>query len=102
MSPSTKTQLVRSLARTLGLDLVGVTRAAPSPRTAYYRDWLAAGYGGTMTYLRRNGRLRPDPTRLLPGGRTVISAALSYKRAEPSLTGEAATKPTSADARAAP
>lgn len=82
MTPVEKTQLVKTLAHELGFNLVGVIRAEPPRRTGYYRDWLAAGYGGTMAYLGRNVRVRADPRLLLPGARSLICVALNYKRAD--------------------
>lgn len=80
MTPHNIAQLIRDLARTLGLDRVGFTSAGPLERGAYYKAWLAAGHGGTMAYLHRNTDLRDDPRRLLPGARSVICFALSYHR----------------------
>ena len=82
MTPVAKAQLVQSLAHQLGFDLVGVAPAAPLARAAYYRDWLAAGHAGTMRYLACNVQLRADPGQLLPGARTVICAAIGYRRAD--------------------
>ncbi|MEJ2722360.1 MAG: tRNA epoxyqueuosine(34) reductase QueG, partial [bacterium] len=70
MTPAEKTSLAKDLARKLGFDRVGITRLGPSPRTRYYRDWLAAGHAGSMRYLHRNVRLRENPTRLLPGAKS--------------------------------
>ena len=82
MTPAAKAQLVKTLARDLGFDLVGLTHAAPLARAGYYRDWLAAGYAGTMAYLRRNVQIRTDPTRLLEGARAVICLGVNYRRAD--------------------
>jgi epoxyqueuosine reductase len=82
MTPDAKTQLVLALAREVGFDLAGVAPAGPVRRAAYYRQWLAAGYGGTMTYLERNVQSRAEPARLLPGTRSIICVAVNYKRAD--------------------
>lgn len=86
MMPLAKAQLLKTLAHDIGFDLVGVTHAAPLERGAYYRDWLAAGYGASMAYLQRNVRLRADPSLLLPGARSVIVTAVAYKRPDGYLT----------------
>lgn len=80
MTPLTKAQLVNSIAREVGFDLVGIAPAGPVQRASYYRDWLAAGYSGTMEYLRRHADLREQPVRLLPGAHSVICVALKYGR----------------------
>lgn len=80
MTPVARTQLVKTLARDVGFDLVGVTPVEPLHRAVYYRDWLAAGYGGSMAYLGRNVPFRAEPARLLPGARSAICVGLSYKR----------------------
>jgi epoxyqueuosine reductase len=80
MTPAAKTQLVRTLARQTGFDLVGITSPGPVRRITYYRQWLAAGYGGTMTYLARNVQVRAVPARLLAGARSIICLAVNYKR----------------------
>lgn len=82
MSPVAKSQVVQTLARQVGFDLAGVAPATRSCRADYYRDWLAAGHGGTMEYLQRNVPVRLDPAQLLSGARSVICVALNYRRAD--------------------
>lgn len=65
----------------VGFDLVGLTGAGPVQQVDYYRDWLAAGHGGSLEYLARNVELRATPAALLPGARSVICVALNYGRA---------------------
>jgi epoxyqueuosine reductase len=84
MTPGEKTTLVKSLAAAIGFDRVGVTLARPLDRAAYYRDWLARGHAGSMAYLQRNVELRCNPAQILPGARSIICTALSYKRPAPS------------------
>jgi epoxyqueuosine reductase len=90
MTPAEKTSLVKHLASGLGFQRVGITRADPSPRTSYYRQWLAAGHAGSMTYLHRNAALRANPARLLPGARSAICVTLSYHRPDPPPPGHGA------------
>lgn len=81
MTPAVKTSRVKALGRAVGLDLIGIAPARPLPRIEYYKSWLAAGYAGSMTWLARYVELREDPARLLPGAKSVICAAISYRRA---------------------
>jgi epoxyqueuosine reductase len=83
MTPDEKTSLVKSLAAALGFDRVGVTPARPLERAAYYRHWLARGHASSMGYLHRNVDLRCDPAQILPGAKSIVCTAVSYKRVEP-------------------
>mgnify|MGYP005840113961 CR=1 FL=1 len=82
MTPAEKALRIKTIAGWLRLDLIGITTAAPPNRGEYYRRWLARGYAGPLRYLTRNVRVRMDPSRLLPGARTVICAAVAYKRTD--------------------
>lgn len=86
------TAAVKDRARELGFDRTAVGPAAAPPHGAAFEAWLGAGYAGTMTYLARGRADRLDPGRLLPGARSVVAVALSYKpRAEdPAWRGVAA------------
>ncbi|MBL8877957.1 MAG: tRNA epoxyqueuosine(34) reductase QueG [Phycisphaerales bacterium] len=72
--------MLKSIGARLGFDLVGATPAEPLERATYYRQWLAAGHHGEMSYLARNAELRNDPKSLLPGARSIISVAMNYFR----------------------
>jgi epoxyqueuosine reductase len=74
---------VRALGLALDFDRVGFAPAAPAPRNAFLREWLARGYGGEMHYLARRVEERIDPRRLVPGARALIAVALQYDDVEP-------------------
>lgn len=66
---------------------LGFDRAAAGPVTApgtgpAFERWLDAGHAGTMGYLERTRAQRLDPTRLLPGCRSVVAVALNYARGD--------------------
>jgi len=86
MTPAEKTSLAKGLALKLGFECAGIAQTEPSPTNAYYRQWLAAGHAGSMTYLHRNLQLRQNPAELLPGARSAICVALSYHRPETPAT----------------
>jgi epoxyqueuosine reductase len=69
---------VKARARSLGFDEVAVGPATPPPHARAFEGWLDAGYGGDMGYLSRTRAERAQPTRLLPGARSVVAVALSY------------------------
>ena len=82
MTPDEKARLVKRLAQEAGFDRAGITAPESSPHAAYYRDWLARGYAGSMSWLRRNVPQRENPALLLPGTRSIVVVALNYRRAE--------------------
>jgi epoxyqueuosine reductase len=71
---------VRAAARACGFPLVGLARAEPLDPAPLQR-WLAAGYAAEMSWMERNVAERLDPTRVLPGTRTVLALAIPYHRA---------------------
>ncbi len=80
------TAAVRDRGRDLGFDRVAVGPAAPAVHGAAFERWLDAGYAGEMAYMERTRHQRLDPTRLLPGARSVVAVAMLYapaERAEP-------------------
>lgn len=79
---------IKAEAFSLGFVLCGFSRAGPPPHHEAYLGWIEAGHHGGMAYLARPSGIeaRGDPTRLLPGCRTVISLAASYP--VPSSAGE--------------
>jgi epoxyqueuosine reductase len=84
------TQAVKARALELGFDRVAVGPAGPPPHGAAFERWLDEGRAGTMDYLADTRAERLDPTRLLPGCRSVIAVALNYARGdEPAWRGVA-------------
>lgn len=69
---------VKELASELGFDLIGIAPAGRFPHADAFEQWLANGRAGTMAYLHEWVQERVDPTKLLPGARSVISVACSY------------------------
>jgi epoxyqueuosine reductase len=74
----TSAELAR-LGAELGLDAVGAAPAAPYEETErHIRERKARGLFATMGFTTRNPDVSCHPETLLPGARTVISAALCY------------------------
>ncbi len=67
-------------ARGLNLVAVGVARAEPIARAEAYREWLARGRAGSMDYMHRHAEMRVDPRKLLPGAKSIIVVADSYRQ----------------------
>ncbi|HTV47236.1 MAG TPA: tRNA epoxyqueuosine(34) reductase QueG [Phycisphaerae bacterium] len=76
--PHELSRLVKSQARKIGFDLVGITVPAPSAHGDYVRQWLADGRHGQMHYLEKNIEDRLDIKRRFPWALSVICAAISY------------------------
>ena len=75
---------IRQWAEELGFIACGMTTPAPSERAAFFDEWLARGYGGTMRYLNRQARKRKDPRLIDPDARSVIVVLDNYyHRTEP-------------------
>ncbi len=72
--------LTKTKALELGFNLVGITRAEPSPYLDAYFRWVDAGMHGTMDYMARPDRQqrRRDLTEILPGVQSMIVVGLDY------------------------
>ncbi len=68
---------VKSAARTIGFDAVGICGLAPVEREALSR-WLANGYAATMTYMHRQARRRAQPERIAPGCVRAVVVLKNY------------------------
>lgn len=73
-------QALKQHADRLGLSMLGVAPARPSPRLDAYLCWIGAGRHGSMGYMARPDRIarRADLSIILPGARSLIIAALDY------------------------
>jgi epoxyqueuosine reductase len=74
----TQAELSR-LADELGIDVVGASPAEPYAETeAHIRDRRSRGLFARMRFTMAQPEVSCHPEKLLPGARTVISAALCY------------------------
>jgi epoxyqueuosine reductase len=69
---------IKSRARQIGFDLVGIALAEPSRWGGYFRQWLDAGCAGEMSYLAKRIDERVDPQAYLPGARSIVCVAMNY------------------------
>ncbi|MEQ9468603.1 MAG: tRNA epoxyqueuosine(34) reductase QueG [Ekhidna sp.] len=71
--------LIKQLARELGFSFCGVSKAEflaeEAPRL---EEWLQRGYQGKMGYLENHFDKRLDPTKLVPGAKSVVSLVYNY------------------------
>jgi epoxyqueuosine reductase len=78
-------QEIKNRASELGFDAVGITDASPigHEHVEHFESWLRSGCAGPLSYMHRNLEKRIDAGRLMPGARSVIAVALSYKPLAP-------------------
>ena len=79
MSNNNHTYLIKAWSRELGFDYCGIARAQRLDDDARRLEaWLNKGMNGTMGYMANHFDLRIDPSRLVPGARSVITLMLNY------------------------
>lgn len=76
---SERTKLVKSIARNLGFDYAGISKAGfledEAPRLT---QWLERENHGKMSYMENHFDKRLDPTLLVPGAKSVVSLLYNY------------------------
>lgn len=78
-APQPLAEAIKHEALALGFVGVGIASASPMPaHQRAFRRYLDEGRHGGMAYLAQEPERREDPTRLLPGAKTVISLAVPY------------------------
>ena len=73
------TQLIKQKAKALGFDYCGISKAEKlETEEANLNTWLSKGFHGKMAYMENYFDLRLDPTKLVPGAKSVISLLYNY------------------------
>lgn len=73
------TAIIKNFAQQVGFDYCGIARAHPLDEDARrLESWLNKGMHGTMTYMENHFDLRVDPSKLVPGARSVITVLQNY------------------------
>lgn len=76
-----RTNKVRQEAYRLGFDACGFARARRLDKEArLLEEWLMQGRHGTMQWMENHFEKRVDPTKLVPGSKSVISVLCSYNQ----------------------
>ncbi len=79
MSQTHHTHLIKSIATELGFSFCGVAKAEFLAEEApKLEEWLKRGYQGKMSYLENHFEKRLDPTKLVPGAKSVVSLVYNY------------------------
>jgi epoxyqueuosine reductase len=85
LSDSLTPEFVKQVALDCGFDIAGIAFAGPAGDYARYREWVAAGMAGEMTYLTEHrGDLRADARELLPSAKAILSVGKRYDTPFPS------------------
>ena len=73
-------EVIKSEARRLGFELVGITTAKPPPHFDVFEAWLEAGRHGEMAYLEseRSRQRRADPRQILPDCQSIVVLGMRY------------------------
>jgi epoxyqueuosine reductase len=83
MNKEKHTQQIKDFAKQLGFDFCGIAKAVKLDDDARRLEhWLSKGFNGRMQYMQNNFELRIDPTKLVPGAKSVITLLLNYFPAE--------------------
>ncbi|MDX2438743.1 MAG: tRNA epoxyqueuosine(34) reductase QueG [Acidobacteriota bacterium] len=69
-----------------GIDLVGVASVGTVGPSPALERWIDQGMHGEMGYMERTRHVRSDPHHLLPGCRSIVAVAMSYRSSAPSST----------------
>ncbi len=79
MNAAAHTAIVKSEAKRLGFDFCGISKAGfleeEAPRL---ENWLKNKMNGEMDYMSNHFDMRLDPTKLVPGAKSVVSLLLNY------------------------
>lgn len=77
------TAIVKKVTRELGFDYCGIAQAKRLEEDERkLTNWLQKGLHGNMYYMENYFDLRVDPTRLVPGAKSVITLLLNYYPSE--------------------
>lgn len=79
LNTTSHTALIKSESARLGFDYCGIAKAIRLDDDARrLEQWLNKGMQGTMQYMENYFDLRTDPTKLVPGARSVITLLMNY------------------------
>ena len=76
---SKNAQIVKAMAKKHGFDYCGISKAEFLEKEApRLENWLNKGAHGQMGYMANHFDKRLDPTKLVPGARSVVSLLYNY------------------------
>ncbi len=72
-------KIIKQAAGQSGFDYCGIAKAQKLDEDAKRLEtWLNKGFHGSMNYMENHFELRVDPTKLVPGAKSVITLLLNY------------------------
>jgi len=75
----TRKDIIKSFATELGFVKIGFSPAGPCvSESARLLPWFGNNYNGELSWLAETLEIRLDPSKLLPGVKTILSAAINY------------------------
>jgi len=80
-----RSSLLKEIARALGLDAIGITRAETPEQARHLSEWLKLSYHGEMNWMAKTPRIRMDPTAYDSSAQTIIVAGVSSRQPSPPL-----------------
>ncbi len=79
MNTVSHTNFIKQSSQALGFDYCGIAQAAPLYEDAHrLEQWLNKGMQGTMKYMENYFDLRIDPSKLVPGAKSVVTLLMNY------------------------
>ncbi len=77
--PEKHTEIIKTGAAKLGFDYCGIAKTQLLDEDARrLEQWLKKGMHGSMQYMENHFDLRIDPSKLVPGAKSVITLLLNY------------------------
>ena len=81
------TEIIKNIAANAGFDYCGIAKAQVLDEDAKrLESWLHKGMHGSMQYMEDHFNLRIDPSKLVPGAKSVITFLLNYFPAQQQST----------------
>lgn len=77
------TSKIQREAIQLGFASVGICPAVPAQGFERFREWLASGFAGQMTYLDQRADAYRHPDGVLGGARSLVVMTMNYRNADP-------------------
>lgn len=79
MNKAAHTQLIKQFSKQLGFDYCGIAKAELLDEDAKrLEQWLNKGMHGSMQYMANHFDLRIDPSKLVPGAKSVVTFMMNY------------------------
>ncbi|NQZ79057.1 MAG: DUF1730 domain-containing protein, partial [Ekhidna sp.] len=75
----TRRDTILKIAKDLGFSFCGISKAEfLADEAPKLEEWLKRGYQGKMGYLENHFEKRLDPSKLVPGAKSVVSLIYNY------------------------